>query len=99
LRRTIKPIPKTPPIVIVPDKSYLDATGCLIPTELVVLTHTEYYAKFLAALYAESKQKKSNVTKTRMSDEKSKQRVEQGGTTKIEGSVKREDENRTQEHS
>lgn len=72
LRKTIKSIPKTPPVVIIPDRSYLDDTGHLIATELVVLTHQEYYAKFLGALYDEPKKKKANVTKTRMSNEKSK---------------------------
>jgi len=72
LRKRIKPVPKTPPIVIIPDRTYLDSTGHLIPTELIVLTHQEYYAKFLVALYDETKRKKTNVTKTRMGNEKSK---------------------------
>jgi len=55
-KRTLKKsIQKLPPIVIVPDKSYIDGTGHLIPTEVVVLTHREYHGKFLKAVYDSKK--------------------------------------------
>jgi len=55
LRKLKKSIQKLPPIVIVPDKSYLDDTGHLIPTDVIVLTHREYHGKFLKAVYDSKK--------------------------------------------
>ncbi|MCK5601273.1 hypothetical protein KAR91_05380 [Candidatus Pacearchaeota archaeon] len=66
IKKTQQPVPKSPPVVIVPDKSYVDDTGHLIPTELIVLTHAEYYGKFISCLYENAKHKtKTSVQRVR----------------------------------
>lgn len=36
---------KQPPIVIVPDKSYIDDTGNIIPTDVILITDAKTYRK------------------------------------------------------
>lgn len=42
-----------PPIVIVPNKSYIDDTGHLIAMNVIVLTNQSYHAKVTAAIQKE----------------------------------------------
>ena len=52
---------RLPPIVIVPDKSYIDDTGHLITTDVIVLTNQSYHAKVTAAIQKEYGSRKDIV--------------------------------------
>ena len=41
---------RLPPIVIVPDKSYIDDTGNVIPTDVILISDPTFYAKIKAIL-------------------------------------------------
>ncbi len=51
-RKSIKKLPKLPPIVVVPDKSYLDAKGDVIPTDVILIADLEIYRQMNTALAA-----------------------------------------------
>lgn len=42
--------PKPPPIVIVPDKTYIDDTGNLIPTDIILISDPTVYSKIRMSL-------------------------------------------------
>lgn len=48
-----KNLVKLPPIVIIPDKTYIDDTGYLIDTDVVVITNPSYHAKVTTAIQKE----------------------------------------------
>jgi hypothetical protein len=76
LRKIKKSIVKQPPIVIVPDKSYIDDEGYLIPTNVIILTHEEYHEKFISTLRSEFGSRKDIIRgKLRTKNEKSKRRT------------------------
>ena len=49
-KRRKKSVQKPIPIVIVPDKSYTDDAGGLIPTDITLITHTRIYLKMVEFL-------------------------------------------------
>ncbi len=52
-RKQVKSITKPrrlPPIVIVPDKSYIDDTGNVIPTDVILIADTSVYSDIVAIL-------------------------------------------------
>jgi len=49
LRKSMK---RLPPIVIVPDKTYIDDTGELIPTDVILISDLVIYQKMNAVLGA-----------------------------------------------
>ena len=51
-RKQKKAMPKLPPIVVVPDKSYLDAKGDVIPTDVILIADLEIYRRMNTALAA-----------------------------------------------
>ena len=51
-----KSIQKLPPIVIVPDKSYIDATGNVIPMDVILISDLVMYQKMNAILGAWGKE-------------------------------------------
>ena len=55
-RKSIKKLPKLPPIVVVPDKSYLDAKGDVIPTDVILIADLEMYRRMNAVLSAWGKE-------------------------------------------
>ena len=59
-RKQVKSITKPrrlPPIVIVPDKSYIDDTGNIIPIGVVVLVNPTAYKNIVIALQKETGKK------------------------------------------
>ena len=59
-RKQVKSITKPrrlPPIVIVPDKSYIDDTGNIIPIDVVVLVNPTAYKNIVIALQKETGKK------------------------------------------
>ena len=53
---SVKKLPKLPPIVIVPDNSYIDDTGDLIPTDVILVSDLVMYQKMNAILSAWGKE-------------------------------------------
>ncbi len=51
-RKSSQKMPKLPPIIIVPDKSYIDDTGNVIPTDVILISDLEMYRKMNAILSA-----------------------------------------------
>ena len=51
-----KSMPKLPPIIIVPDKSYIDDTGNVIPTDVILISDLVMYQKMNAILGAWGKE-------------------------------------------
>ena len=54
-RKQIKSIQKPrrlPPIVVVPDKTYIDDTGSVIPTDVILIADLEMYERMQALLEA-----------------------------------------------
>ena len=52
-RKQVKSITKPrrlPPIVVVPDKSYIDDTGNVIPTDVILISDTSFYSNIVAIL-------------------------------------------------
>lgn len=50
-KRTLKKsIQKPPPIVIVPDKSYVDDGGIVTPTDIILITDPTIYSKIRMTL-------------------------------------------------
>ncbi len=49
-------MPKLPPIIIVPDKSYIDDTGNVIPMDVILISDLEMYRKMNAILSAWGKE-------------------------------------------
>ena len=49
-------MPKLLPIVIVPDKSYIDDTGALIGTDIILISDLEMYRRMNAVLGAWGKE-------------------------------------------
>lgn len=47
-----KPIKKLPPIVVVPNKSYLDDTGNVIPTDVILVSDPMMYLRMQKVLEA-----------------------------------------------
>ena len=43
---------RLPPIVVVPDKSYIDDTGNVIPTDVILIADLEMYERMQAVLEA-----------------------------------------------
>ena len=43
---------RLPPIVVVPDKSYIDDTGSVIPTDVILIADLEMYERMQAVLEA-----------------------------------------------
>ena len=43
---------RLPPIVVVPDKSYIDDTGNVIPTDVILVSDLEMYGRMQALLEA-----------------------------------------------
>ena len=43
---------RQPPIVVVPDKSYIDDTGSVIPTDVILIADLEMYERMQAVLEA-----------------------------------------------
>lgn len=60
-RKLRKSIQKLPPVVIVPDASYIDDTGYLITTDVIVLTNPEFHEKVSAAINDERGHRKDIV--------------------------------------
>lgn len=56
MRKTKKTLPKLPPIVIVPDKSYIDDTGNVIPMDVILISDLEMYRRMNAILGAWGKE-------------------------------------------
>jgi hypothetical protein len=56
LRKTKKTTLQLPPIVIVPDKSYIDDTGNVIPTDVILISDLVMYQKMNAILGAWGKE-------------------------------------------
>jgi hypothetical protein len=55
-RKSILKSPKLLPIVIVPDKSYIDDTGALIHTDVILISDLEMYRRMNAILGAWGKE-------------------------------------------
>ncbi len=58
-RKHLKPTPKPrrlPPIVVVPDKSYLDDTGNVIPIDVICVVDPTIYQRMLKVLEAWGKE-------------------------------------------
>lgn len=55
-RKSTQKMPKLPPIVIVPDKSYIDDTGDLIPMDVILVSDLEMYRRMNAILGAWGKE-------------------------------------------
>ena len=55
-RNQPKSIEKLPPIVIVPDKTYIDDTGNVIPTDVILVSDPEMYERMQALLEAWDKE-------------------------------------------
>ena len=51
-----KTMPKLLPIVVVPDKSYIDDTGNVIPMDVILISDLEMYRKMNAILGAWGKE-------------------------------------------
>ena len=51
-RKLKKTIRRLPPIIIVPDKSYIDDTGNVIPTDVILITDPTMYLRMQALLEA-----------------------------------------------
>ena len=49
-------IRRLPPIVVVPDKSYIDDTGNVIPTDVILVSDLEMYERMQAVLEAWGKE-------------------------------------------
>ncbi len=47
---------KLPPIVVVPDKSYIDDTGNVIPTDVILISDPTMYLRMQAVLEAWGKE-------------------------------------------
>ena len=47
---------RQPPIVVVPDKSYIDDTGSVIPTDVILIADLEMYERMQALLGAWDKE-------------------------------------------
>ena len=58
-RKLKKTIRKQPPIVIVPDKTYIDDTGNVIPTDVILISDLTVYNRMEAVLEAWRKCDKS----------------------------------------
>ena len=43
---------RLPPIVVVPDKTYIDDTGNVIPTDVILVSDLEMYGRMQALLEA-----------------------------------------------
>ncbi len=57
-RKQVKSITKPrrlPPIVVVPDKSYIDDTGNVIPTDVILISDATFYMKMKAILPDDAK--------------------------------------------
>lgn len=50
VKSTQKSTPKPEPIVIVPDKSYLNDKGTVIPTDVILISDPTIYAKIRMSL-------------------------------------------------
>ena len=46
---------KLPPIVVVPDKSYIDDTGNVIPTDVILISDPTIYARMRVCLPNDTK--------------------------------------------
>lgn len=55
-RKIKKTIQKLPPIVVVPDKSYIGATGDIIPTDVILIADLIMYERMKAVLEAWGKE-------------------------------------------
>jgi len=55
-RKSIKKLPKLLPIVIVPDKSYIDDTGNVIPMDVILISDLEMYRRMNAVVGAWGKE-------------------------------------------
>ena len=55
-RKSSRKMPKLLPIVVVPDKSYIDDTGHLIDTDVILVSDLEMYRKMNAILGAWGKE-------------------------------------------
>ena len=55
-RKLRKSIQKLPPIVIVPDKSYIDDTGKVIPTDVILVSDPTMYKRMSGVLAAWGKE-------------------------------------------
>ena len=56
IKKTLKPVPKAPPIVFVPDKSYIGDTGDIIPTDVILIADPIMYERMKAVLGAWGKE-------------------------------------------
>lgn len=57
IRKTTQEIPqKQPPIVVVPDKSYIGDTGDIIPTDVILIADPIMYQKMSGILAAWGKE-------------------------------------------
>lgn len=54
--KSTQKMPKLPPIVIVPDKTYIDDTGSLIDTDVILISDLEMYRRMNAILGAWGKE-------------------------------------------
>ena len=50
------PTRRLPPIVVVPDKTYIDDTGNVIPTDVILVSDLEMYERMQALLEAWDKE-------------------------------------------
>ncbi|KKN18107.1 hypothetical protein LCGC14_0959140 [marine sediment metagenome] len=55
-RKIKKPIPKPPPIVFVPDKSYIGEDGNIIPTDVILVADPIMYGRMKDVLEAWGKE-------------------------------------------
>lgn len=55
-QKSIEKPRRQPPIVVVPDKSYIDDTGNVIPTDVILITDLEMYRRMNAILGAWGKE-------------------------------------------
>lgn len=55
-KKSTPKMPKLLPIVIVPDKSYIDDTGAVIPMDVILVSDLEMYRRMNAILAAWGKE-------------------------------------------
>lgn len=55
-KKSVEKLPKLPPIVVVPDKTYIDDTGSLVDTDVILISDLLMYQKMNAVLGAWGKE-------------------------------------------
>lgn len=63
VKSTQKPVPKPPPIVIVPDTSYLDDKGNIFLQDIIIVSDATVYTKIRMSLTDMAKRKTDGKSK------------------------------------